>query len=223
MVIRSASNGQRFRCPRKSTPKNRDPEAVGPKNGRCSHLRSSMTGWPFGYPIGTKAEFRSCFEWPSFWVSHQQLPPTPGSDHLVSSQYPGFPVSRKRRVKVGRDPPDPGHWDRRWCHDQVDLPQHRAVVRCFGDGVGPDDSGHVGHVGPKSCTQIWLCPNWWILQFLPKFMDSTSWTFYSDYFSDLTWFNCPGASTPVEDRASWSGVESCGNLHRFPKLYPKSP
>ena len=47
---------------------------------------------------------------------------------------------------------------------------------------------HVGHGGPK-------VPN----RLCPKLMDFTSWTFYSEY---LLGFNCPGASTPVEDRAS---------------------
>ena len=75
--------------------------------------------------IGTKAEFRSCFlafilgfapAITSYnWVSSQSHPSTP-------------PFSRQpRAAKVGRDPPDPGHWDRGRRHDQVDLPQHRAL------------------------------------------------------------------------------------------------
>ena len=174
-------NGQRFRCPK-----------------RCSHLRSSMTGWPFGYPLVNEHSYLKMAIYSEFshwklWFSIAMLVYQEGTQsdwhhsrisELFFGLHFGFRTSnyqlqlglimshpstprfprQPRAAKVGRDPPDPGHWDRGRRHDQVDLPQHRALemVRRLDPMIG-----HVGHVGPKSCTQ----------QVMPKFMDFTSWTF----------------------------------------------
>ena len=124
-------NGQRFRCPR-----------------RCLHLRAldRRFGWPGHTQSAPQPNFGVVF-WSSFWVSHQQLPPTTGSHPSLIPLYPPvFPSASRRKGWTW----PPWLWALRpWA---ASWPSWSPATPCLGDGR-LDPMGHVGDVGPKSCTQ----------------------------------------------------------------------